>query len=81
MSNQDIRISNIIREWKNECCIVEPILFNYDYRINKLNIYTNRAGILIGYHGEIIDRYRPMLQQLLIYMKEIKFIETSGFVL
>ena len=81
MTSQDIKIYKIIREWKNECCVVEPILFSYDYRSNELNIYTNRPGILIGYHGEIINRYRPMLKGILICMKEIKFIETSGFVL
>jgi len=74
------KVTNIIREWKYEAKVFEPILFKYDWRTDNLNIYTSKAGTLIGFHGKTIYKYEPLLKEMFTSMKEIKFIETSGFV-
>ena len=61
MDKYEDPIKEVIKKWKDEAGIKEPILFEYDYAKNKLVIHTTKPGLFIGYKGELIKKYESLL--------------------
>lgn len=55
-------IEKIIQDWCNECnCTVMTVLH---YDLYTVDIITNRPGIMIGYKGETITKYKEKINEL-----------------
>ena len=55
-------IHNIIKEWKHEAGVCGIILTNHTYPGSPyLTIFTSNPGLMIGYHGELKDKYTVAL--------------------
>ena len=59
-------ICAIVKQWKKEAHVEEPLLIKYDYNRQKMIIYTTRPGRLVGFHGNIIDKYSKLLNEKLM---------------
>lgn len=42
-----------------------------------LKIFTSRPGIMIGYRGNMIDKYKPLIQEIYPQITSIEFEETD----
>lgn len=67
-------ICAIVKQWKKEAHVEEPLLIKYDYNRKKMIIYTTRPGWLVGFHGNIIDKYSKLLNEKLI----LRFTTADG---
>lgn len=56
----------ILKQWQKEAHAETPLLIKYDYKRKKMIIYTTRPGLLIGFHGSIIDKYSKLLNEKLM---------------
>ena len=66
----------VIKQWKNEAGLNdEPIRFRYTFEDKILiTIYCARPGLMIGYKGRLIDKYRQLIQSNFTYHEiEIRF--------
>ena len=72
----DKKVQKIIRQWKQECGITHTILFRYNH--NVLKICTDRPGIMIGFHGNTVDKYTEIFKSYDKNFEKIEFIETDG---
>ena len=52
----------IIQDWCNECGTV--CMTQNDYTEKIINIYTNRPGYMIGYKGQLVDKYRALINSI-----------------
>ena len=70
---------DIIKEWRIEAKVETPVLYKYDSRKQILTLCTSRPGYMIGYHGQLIEKYREKLNKTYVtrQVKEIKFIEVE----
>ena len=41
-------------------------------------LFTPYPGVLIGYHGEVIKKYRKIFLEEMNSFKEIQFVETDN---
>ena len=72
--------SDIIKEWRLEAKVDNPVLYKYDSLNKILIICTAWPGYMIGYHGKLIEKYQDKLNKAYISrkIKEIKFIEVEN---
>jgi len=74
-------LGTVIQQWKNEAGLNEPIRFRYTFTLeNKILIiiYCSRPGLMIGYKGQLIDKYRQLIQSNFICHEiEIRFEEVD----
>ena len=71
-------ISDIIKEWKDEAGVKGIVLVGaHYYKSGKLIICTDRPGLMIGLHGELVDKYTEKLNKVDKYIKGIEFVETD----
>ena len=75
-------IKEILTKWYREAFkgkfhLLGPIYYHIDN--NTLLIFTNWPGILIGLHGQTIDKYIKILKEN-NFNYEIKFVELSKYV-
>lgn len=47
---------------------------------DKLDLYTNQPGIIIGYQGKVISNLKEELQKDFPYIKEVLIHEITGLV-
>jgi ribosomal protein S3 len=77
----DKTLMTVIKKWKNEAGVNEPIRFKYTFALeNKtlITIYCSRPGLMIGYKGQLIDKYRKFIQSNFIcHELEIRFEEVD----
>ena len=71
-------ISEVMRQWKNECQITHMILFRYSR--NVLTVCTDKPGIMIGYRGDTVYKYTEIFKSKDKHFERIDFIETDGIV-
>ena len=70
---------DIICEWKSEAQIDTAIMVSrYPENSEVLKIMTTRPGVMIGYKGELINKYREKLRIEFPDIKEIQFIESDS---
>lgn len=71
-------LSDIIKEWRIEAKVETPVLYKYkSYDGGILTICTSRPGYMIGYHGQLIEKYKEKLNQIKT-VNEINFIEVEN---
>lgn len=73
-------ISKIIKEWKEEAGVkgVVQICANYSSK-KKLTICTDRPGLMIGYKGILVEKYKKKIQEILSNIESIEFVETDSW--
>lgn len=70
-------VEKLLREWRMEA--KNNHLCLYKGEGDTLIIYTDRPGYMIGYHGELIQKYREkILEASFGTLKNITFVETYG---
>ena len=70
-------INEILREWKAEARVTHIML--YSIRNGVLTVYTDRPGPLIGFRGELIERYKAKLMNVPYRaITEVRIEETNG---
>lgn len=52
----------IITTWKKEAGVTTPVLYKFDRKKKKIIIYSTRPGLMIGYHGQLVDKYKKLIQ-------------------
>lgn len=71
-------LSKLIKEWKDEAGVKSIILIGaYPTARHKLKICTDRPGLMIGFHGKLINKYKNKIQEKFPNIEEIEFIETD----
>lgn len=55
-------IEKIIQDWCNECNCMAMTIPHYDSCT--IDIITNKPGIMIGYKGETITKYKEKISEL-----------------
>lgn len=72
-----MRCEEIVKQWRNESggsyYFKHAIVVTYD--AFNLYIITDRPGLMIGYHGQIIDKYKKILEEN-GYDQQITFVDT-----
>ena len=69
-------LRKIFNAWMQEAGVRSiQVDVNYDNNI-VYTIYTDRPGLMIGYKGSLIDKYKKALQEQHYRTVEIKFVET-----
>lgn len=71
-------LSDIMRQWKNECHITHMILYRYSN--HELTVCTDKPGIMIGFMGETVGKYNEILKSKDSKFRVVNFIETDGIV-
>ena len=70
-------VEKLLREWRMEA--KNNHLCLYKGEGDTLIIYTDKPGYMIGYHGELIQKYREkILEASFGTFKNITFVETYG---
>lgn len=73
---------DIICEWKSEAQIDTAIMVSrYPENSEVLKIMTTSPGVMIGYKGELINKYREKLRIAFPDIKEIQFIESDSVII
>lgn len=54
-------IEKIIQDWCNECICMAMTVYHRDSRI--VDIITNKPGIMIGYKGETVTKYKEKISE------------------
>ena len=65
-------IEKLIQDWCNECSTVCMTKTDYDKKI--ITIITNHPGIMIGYKGKLVNKYREKFKE---YGWDINIIEAQ----
>ena len=55
----------VINQWKQEAHVEDAVLYKVSYSDMKLMIGTTKPGYLIGYQGQLIDKYREKIRPLI----------------
>lgn len=79
MGERKESLEKILKDWSNETSI--SFGYKYNWEMKELVIYTTCPGILIGFKGETIEKYRERLNKY-FFEKEIKirFEEIDGMI-
>ena len=73
-------ISKIIKEWKDEAKVNGIILVSvYSNLRDTIKICTDRPGIMIGYGGMLVDKYKEKLKEINPKLERIEFVETDSW--
>ena len=73
-------IRAIIKAWKDEAGVTGIIQVGmHYYKDGKLKICTNKPGLMIGFRGELVNKYAEMLNKADRYIKEVEFVETDSW--
>ena len=73
-------IHNIIKEWKHEAGVCGIILTNHTYPGSPyLTIFTSNPGLMIGYHGELKDKYIKKLRTVMNGLIDVHFVVTDKY--
>lgn len=65
-------IDKIIQDWCNECSTI--CMTKTDYDKKTVTIITNRPGIMIGYKGNLVNKYKEEIKE---YGWKINIIEAQ----
>ncbi len=75
------RDKKFLEDFCKEAGLKEPIAYDYTYG-QGFTIYTNRPGVLIGKHGNVIKKYSQRLREEFGENEKINLVEirNGGFV-
>ena len=71
-------LKDILDAWMEEAgvpCV--QVRIGYGNATATFFIYTNHPGLMIGYHGELVDKYKEKLKEYSMRNVEVEFIETQ----
>lgn len=54
-------IYHLVKQWKKEAKVETPLLTRMDKQRKKFIIYTTKPGYLIGYKGQLYEKYQDLL--------------------
>ena len=74
---RNIKIEKILTEWKKESHAKRSIHYWYNSIQGDLTICSSEVGRLIGYHGNLVNKYQQILKEQLRDIKEVKFQEVN----
>lgn len=70
-------VEKLLREWRTEA--KNNHLCLYKGEGDTLIIYTDRPGYMIGYSGDLVEKYRQKISEASFgTLKNITFVETYG---
>ena len=73
-------IINIIKEWKEEAGVNSIILVSaFPSFKETIKICTDKPGLMIGYKGELVNKYREKLKKINPNLEKIEFVETDSW--
>ena len=73
-------IHNIIKEWKHEAGVRGIILTGHTSPSSPyLTIFTSNPGLMIGYHGELKDKYIKKLRTEMNGLIDVHFVVTDKY--
>ena len=73
-------IEKIIKEWKTEAKVKGIIMVSaFSNFKNTITICTDSPGPMIGWHGQLYDKYFNKLREVNHYLEKIEFVETDSW--
>ena len=73
-------IINIIKEWKQEAGVNSIILVSASSGFNEtIKICTDKPGLMIGYKGDLVNKYREKFKKINPNLVKIEFVETDSW--
>lgn len=73
-------ISKIIKEWKDEAGVNSIVLVSVysDFR-DTIKICTDKCGYMIGFKGELHNKYFNKLKEVNSHLEKVEFVETDSW--
>ena len=56
-------LCTLIKEWKREACVEDPVLIKKNSKDHMIMIYTTKPGYFIGYQGELYKKYNDKFKE------------------
>ena len=73
-------IANIIKEWKDEAGVNGIIMVSVFSSFREtIKICTDKPGLMIGYRGELVNKYKEKLKEVNPKLEKIEFVETDSW--
>ena len=73
-------ISSIIKEWKEEARVKGIVMVSpYSDTRDTIEIYTDKPGYMIGYRGNLYDKYKEKLKAYNPHLEHITIKETDSW--
>lgn len=73
-------MNNLFKQWKEEACLNNPVLYDINWNEGAITIYTTKPGYLIGEHGILVTRYTDAMLKIWPFFKSFKFKEVYYYV-
>lgn len=71
-------IERTIENWCNAAHYNRPVGYEIDYSNNVVTIYAEYPGILIGYQGKHVFKFKDILKERFHREYQVKFVEIRG---
>ena len=71
-------IERTIEKWCNAAHYKRPVGYEIDYSNNVVTIYAESPGVLIGYHGVHVFKFKDILKERFHKDYQVKFVEIRG---
>lgn len=71
-------IERIIENWCKKAHYNRPVGYDISYSNAVITIYAESPGILIGYQGKHVFRFKEILKEKFHKEYEVKFVEIRG---
>lgn len=76
----DRKVSNIIKEWKDEAGVEGIVQVSAFSKIqSEITICTDRPGLMIGKAGTLLDKYEEKLKKVNPRLERVLFVETDSW--
>lgn len=73
-------MNDFFKQWKEEACLNNPVLYDINWDEGTITIYTTKPGYLIGEHGILVTRYTDVMRKIWPSFKSFKFKEVYHYV-
>ena len=71
-------IERIIESWCKAAHYERPVGYEIDYSNNVVTIYAELPGVLIGYQGKHVFKFKDILKERFHREYQVKFVEIRG---
>lgn len=73
-----MNIERIIENWCKAAHYSKPVGYEIDYSNCIVTIYAESPGVLIGYHGVHVFKFKDILKEKFHKDYQVKFVEIRG---
>lgn len=73
-----MNIERIIENWCRAAHYKRPVGYEIDYSNNVVTIYAELPGVLIGYQGKHVFKFKDILKERFHREYQVKFVEIRG---